>query len=97
MIVKFHPEAWDEFDGAIDFYEAQSPGLGARFEVAIERSAALIGAMPYGWPSVGHGVRKYVIKRFPYLILFTIEDEFALIVAVAHQSREPKYWKQRVD
>ncbi|WP_293161759.1 hypothetical protein [Okeania sp. SIO2C9] len=48
------------------------------------------------WPVIDEDIRRCLMRKFPYGILYTIEDNFILILAVMHCSREPGYWKDRV-
>ncbi len=67
-------------------------GLSFYVEEAIE----LILEDPLRWHAFDEDVRRCMTRVFPYGILYTIEPEFVLIVAVAHCSREPGYWKHRI-
>jgi plasmid stabilization system protein ParE len=48
------------------------------------------------WPQVSRSLRRYVVKKCPYVLLYRAEGDTVLIVAVAHQSRRPGYWLKRV-
>jgi toxin ParE1/3/4 len=48
------------------------------------------------WRVIEEDVRRCLTRVFPYAVLYTIETDFILIVAVMHCSREPGYWKSRV-
>ncbi|MGE3639620.1 MAG: type II toxin-antitoxin system RelE/ParE family toxin [Pirellulales bacterium] len=43
-----------------------------------------------------HNVRRYVLKRFPYLIVYACLAEETLVVAIAHVRRKPLYWLERL-
>lgn len=51
---------------------------------------------PTRWRVIDEDIRQCLTRKFPYGILYTIEQDFILIVAVMHCSREPEYWKDRV-
>ena len=96
MRYEFHPEALDEYNEAGCRYARQQPGLDLRFIVRVEEAIELILENPYRWRAFDEDVRRCLTRVFPYGILYTIEPEFVLIVAVAHCSREPGYWKHRI-
>ncbi len=93
----FHPEARLEYREAAAFYEARRPGLGAVFTREIEAAIEMILEAPDRWRCVEQDVRRCLAHTFPYGILYTVEDGFILIIAVAHSSREPGYWRHRLE
>ena len=95
MRYEFHPEALEEYDEAGHYYARQQPGLDLRFIVCVEEAIELILEDPYRWRPFDEDVRRCLTRVFPYGILYTVEPDFVLIVAVAHCSREPGYWKHR--
>jgi plasmid stabilization system protein ParE len=96
MRYEFHPEALEEYDEAGHYYARQQPGLDLRFIVCIEEAIELILEDPHRWRPFEEDVRRCLTRVFPYGILYTVEADFVLIVAVAHCSREPGYWKRRI-
>lgn len=96
MRYEFHPEALEEYDEAGHYYARQQPGLDLRFILCIEEAIECILDDPYRWHPSDEDVRRCLTRVFPYGILYTIEPDFVLIVAVARCSREPGYWKHRI-
>jgi plasmid stabilization system protein ParE len=96
MRFEFHPEALDEYNEAAHYYARQQSGLDLRFIVCVEEAIAIILEDPSRWRAFDEDVRRCLTRVFPYGILYTIEPDFVLIVAVAHCSREPGYWKHRI-
>ena len=96
MRYEFHPEALDEYGEAGHYYARQQPGLDLRFIVCVEDAIERILQDPYRWHSFDEDIRRCLTRVFPYAILYTIETDFVLIVAIAHCSREPGYWKHRI-
>ena len=96
MRYEFHPEALEEYDEAAHYYAAQQPGLDLRFIACVENAIEVILEDPLRWRALDEDVRRCFTRVFPYAILYTIEPDYALIVAVAHCSREPGYWKHRI-
>lgn len=96
MAFTFHPKAEAELTEAVDYYEEAEPGLG--YEFALEAHAAIhrAAAYPQAWPILEGEVRRSLLKRFPYGILYTEEGEGILILAVMHLHRQPGYWRARV-
>lgn len=94
--VTFHPDAEVELDKSIAFYEKCEPGLGLDFERDVAHGILQIQEAPLCWPVHKYGLRKYLIKRFPFHIFYLILPECIWIVAVAHCSRKPDYWKNRI-
>ena len=96
MRYEFHPEALKEYDQAAHYYAEQQPGLDLSFIICAEEAIELILEDPCRWRAFDDDVRRCLTRMFPYGILYTIEPDFVLIVAVAHCSREPGYWKDRI-
>ncbi|MGQ0760646.1 MAG: type II toxin-antitoxin system RelE/ParE family toxin [Acidobacteriota bacterium] len=92
----FHPEALAEYESAAAYYGEHDPDLQLRFVEAIENAIDRIVESPSKWRVIDEDVRRYVAHVFPYGILYTIEPNFVLMVAVMHFSREPGYWKDRI-
>ena len=51
---------------------------------------------PYAAVAAGRGLRSKMLNHFPYNILYAVEHDLILIVAVAHQKRRPRYWRARI-
>jgi toxin ParE1/3/4 len=95
MSVAFHPAARREADDAIDWYAARSPRTGVRLADALDRAVDDIAASPRSHPP-GDEVRNLLLTRFPYRVVYLLQDDQTVIVAVAHTSRRPGYWHQRL-
>lgn len=96
MTHTFHPEARLEYLEAAQFYEQRRSGLGAGFTLEVEAAVARILEAPTRWPVFEADVRRCLTHTFPYGILYTIERDSILILAVMHCSRRPGYWKDRL-
>ncbi len=92
----FHPEARLEYREAAVFYESRQPGLGAAFTREIEAAIDRILETPELFRFVEQDVRRCLAHSFPHGVLYTLEGDFILIVAVAHGSRKPGYWHERL-
>jgi plasmid stabilization system protein ParE len=93
----FHPEAAAEFEEAVRFYQRRGTGLGKRFSTEVRVTIKKILQTPERWRILDQDVRRCLTRIFPYSVLYTIETDFILIVAVMHGRREPGYWKQRLN
>jgi plasmid stabilization system protein ParE len=91
----FHPEALTEYAEAVEYYSQQRLKVAQAFIDAVEDAIYRIRESPNRWTIVDEDVRRCLTQKFPYGILYTVEQEYILILAVMHCSREPKYWKNR--
>jgi len=74
----------------------KSPSLGLAFYAEVEPAIQGIVENPFLYRVIDEDLRRCLTKRFPYAILYSIEDHYILILAVMHCSREPSYWKHRL-
>ena len=97
MQILFHPEAQAELNYAINHYEDSEPSLGYQFAIEVYAAVEQIKANPRLWPLLNDEVRRCLIHRFPYGIIYSIDDvpSTVLILAVMHLHREPGYWSER--
>ena len=92
----FDEHALQELRDAIAYYEAVDLELGNSFRAAIESAISLIRQFPNAWPQLSTTTRRCRTKRFPYGIIYRIKNNEIQILAVAHFSREPNYWVDRL-
>jgi plasmid stabilization system protein ParE len=92
MKVIFSKLAKQELDDAANFYEIEYQGLGTQFRSEIKKSILRITEYPEAWSIERGDVRKCILHRFPYKILYSIEEDHLFIIAIAHQHRKPDYW-----
>jgi hypothetical protein len=93
----FHPEAREEMSESFYFYEAQLDGLGLRFLSAVEQTVERISTHPDAGAPLAVEFRKRIIPGFPYNIIYRVWEDYIYLVAVAHHSRRPGYWRERAD
>lgn len=94
--VIFTPAARAELIGAQDWYEKEAPGLGSYFRAAIGAVIDRMSANPRQFPVVHKNVRRALLRRFPYALMFVIEaDESLTMIACFHGSRDPANWQNR--
>ncbi|MBZ0257398.1 type II toxin-antitoxin system RelE/ParE family toxin, partial [bacterium] len=92
MRVVFTEFAKHEFDNAVDFYHQESSGLGRKFSNEVKMAVQRITNYPHAWSILRGEVRKCFLHTFPYNVLYSVEKDHILIIAIAHQHREPDYW-----
>lgn len=88
--------AKQEFNEAKEFYEIEQAGLGARFEKEIKNAILRIKQFPSAWPAERGEIHHYLVHKFPYKILYSIQKDSIVILAFAHQHRKPNYWIDRI-
>ena len=94
--IRFLAEAAEELQVAAEYYDSQAPGLGRDFALEVQRLSELIAENPHIGSQVRPRIRRRALRRFPFYVLYTIEEDDVLIVAVAHHRRAPGYWRDRV-
>jgi hypothetical protein len=95
-MVRFLEIAEIELDQAIHWYEAQAPGLGNAFLIEVLSAADRVSHFPEAWHLLGEGVRRCRLSRFPYGLIYTIDNGDILVLAVAHLHRRPDCWRDRL-
>ena len=90
--VRFSMLASQELEDAIRYYEIESPGLGMKFRSEVRKAVRRIAKYPSAWSVERGDVRKCLLHKFPYKLLYAIEPDHVIILAVAHQHRRPDYW-----
>ena len=93
---RFLPPAEEEMTEAAQFYEDAANGLGNEFLDDVQRVIDRLCDHPELGKIVSGNLRHSLLSRFPFILIYSIEPEGILIVAVAHQRRKPGYWETRV-
>ncbi len=101
MFLEFHPEALEEFDAAGVWLDRERPGHGVLLYEEVRKRIVQAARLPKsGAPVVGfdaqYDVRSYGVRRFRYRVITAVVKGASLVVAVAHASREPGYWRDRL-
>lgn len=96
MSFSFHAEAEEELTEAVSYYEKCDTGLG--LDLSREVYAAIQNAVdyPFMWPKIEPEVRRCLVHRFPYGVLYSEEPGGIFILAVMNLHRDPDYWKHRL-
>lgn len=94
-------EAEEEFRYYIQWYENETVGLGDRLWTEIQAAIEVISDRP----GIGEAVRRLrargtirrvPLRHFPFLLVYRVDEDYLEIVALAHTSRKPNYWRKRV-
>lgn len=93
--VRYHQAAEDELLHEIGYLEVRAPGLGRRFFAEVRIAEGLIAKFPESAPEVLPGIRKHVLRKFRYSLIYSVEKDGLLVLAVAHHHRRPGYWVHR--
>jgi hypothetical protein len=99
--IRLAPEVPEELAEAVLWYEARRPGLGNEFLTEIESTLPIIESRPQSFPrlenvSPAYDIRRALLPRFPYAIVFLARTEELRVLAIAHAKRRPGYWLSRI-
>ena len=95
--VRYHDGIHEDIDASCAWYDKKQPGLSCRFAAEVRTAFDKIEANPFDWPArEKSGVWKYPIDRFPFNVIYLDRPGCVWIVAVAHTSRRPNYWRKRL-
>jgi plasmid stabilization system protein ParE len=90
--VIFDPDARAEFLSSVQYYEECQPDLGRRFRSAIEAAMHRITESPLRYRLLHAPFRRYLLFKFPFAIIYSIESDHIRVIALAHTKRKPGYW-----
>ena len=96
MTVRLLAVAQQELDEAIVYYNGEAPGLGDAFLLETVAAIDRIRKFPEAWHPLGDEIRRCRLRRFPYGLIYSRDEEGILILSVAHTHREPSYWRDRI-
>lgn len=94
--IKISEEAELDLEDAYGWYEGQVKQLGSEFIRVIDKSLITIQKNPLACPLIYRNVRRKLLPRFPYMLLYFIEDNIIFIFACFHVKRDPTQWKRRL-
>lgn len=91
-----HPEAENDLRNAAEFYVQQADAILAQsFLAEFERTASLILQHPGLGAWWRNDKRRFILRRFPYSVIYSVKSGEVRILAVAHHSRRPDFWRGR--
>jgi plasmid stabilization system protein ParE len=82
------PDAQADIRSAVRWYQHKETNLSFRFKAELRTSLRRIARYPFEFPRVNDLVRRALMKRFPYLIYFTLNQDRVFVVAILHQHRQ---------
>lgn len=97
MNVRFLTLAQQEVDDAVVWFDERQEGKSLEFLDALDRAVRLVKAFPYASSEIEPQLRRCLFVGFPYSLIYGVDDDIIVVVAVAHSHREPRYWIDRVE
>lgn len=94
--VRYHEAAEDELLRELGFLELRAKGLGRRFLEEVRRTETMVAEFPESGAEIRPGIRWHMLRKFRYSLIYSVEKEGPLILALAHHSRRPDYWMGRL-
>jgi toxin ParE1/3/4 len=93
--VSFHKLAEKELNEAAKYYNEARPALGEDFLAEIRRCIQLIVDYPEAGPAASGSIRRWLARRFPYAVVYSVKPEKIRVLAIMHMKRHPLYWLGR--
>lgn len=97
MKVRLLSVAVAELAEALGWYRARSPRAAESFWLRVQEAKRSIVLFPEAAPLAGDRVRRFILSGFPYDLIYCVQQDEILILAIAHHSRRPGYWKTRLN
>jgi plasmid stabilization system protein ParE len=94
--IRFFEEAAAEIEHQRAWYRRRSLEVESSFLDEIDRAIALVLEAPERWPSHLGETRRYVLHTFPFSLVYFVEDDLIVVVAVASERMRPGYWRYRL-
>ena len=94
--VVYHPDADAEVIAAAQWYDERQPGLGGRFLDEVEAGLSRIRRAPEAFGVIVRNVRQHILHRFPFGIVYRVDNDHIYVIAVIHLHRKPFYWRNRM-
>ena len=94
--VTVHPEAEEELRESILWYAERDERVASEFRRRVEAAIELIAEAPHRFPPFMHRTQRYVLRKFPFMIVYRRVADEIQVIAVAHAKRKPGYWKDRI-
>ena len=94
--ISFSPEAELDLDDACSWYERRSEGLGDDFLISVGEAFERIRRHPESCAVIHDEARRAQVARFPYGIIYLVEQDAIVVIGVIHNSRDPNQWLSRL-
>ena len=95
MKVRLLAPAQIELDEAFAWYEKEHKGLGQHFIREVQDTLVRIVSFPESCHFIAPGLRRCIVKQFPYMVIYGRREDEIVVVAIAHMHRKPMYWQDR--
>ena len=95
--IEFHPAAIREIRDAIAWYRDRDDRAGSELRTLITAAEELVQRSPEAWAAYFHGTRGFRFQKYPFVLAYVIRGGTVFVVALAHTSLEPGYWRERLD
>ena len=96
MNVRFLTLAQQEIDEAVVWFNEQDDGKGVDFLDELDRVVRLVKSYPFASTKIERDIRRCLFARFPYSLIYGVEEQTIVVIAVAHSRRSPRYWIDRL-
>ena len=96
MNIRFLAPARSEVDDAVAWYNDQAAGLGFEFLDELDRAIRRSAVYPKAGMEIEPGLRRCLLARFPFKLIYGLDGDTLIVVAIAHLHREPRYWAGRI-
>lgn len=97
MSLEFSEEARLDIQETIDWYDSRRMGLGKEFLLSLDNAINNLQVNPFQYPCQYNEVRRILLKRFPYQVIFVVNNQNIGVLGVLHTSRNPTIWKKRAE
>jgi len=96
MRIRFFEAAQQEVDDAVTWYNKREDELGFEFLDELDRAIHRIKSFPLASTEIEPGIRRCLLARFPYGLIYGIDEDLIIVIAVSHLHRQPRYWIDRL-
>jgi plasmid stabilization system protein ParE len=93
--LELHPAAIEDAAAARRWYLERSQQAADAFVAEVDRAVEMIAGASERWPEYIHGTRRFLLRRFPYSLVYRRRLDGVEVIAVAHARRRPGYWRSR--
>jgi len=91
----FHPDTVLEIKSSYEWYQNQAEGLGDDFIEELESAYEAIAEHPRTWPKFTKNCRRFLLSKFPFSVIYQVNNNSTFVLAIMHNSRKPGYWEGR--
>ena len=94
--VEFLEEAIAEARAAREWYAVRNPAAADAFMAELDQAREQIAKFPEAWALYISNTRRYLMRRFPFFVVYRRQKQKIEVIAVVHSRRRPGYWKSRI-